>query len=306
MCGDNTWDALATKTYSNTDIPADDYNRVRHLVLFDLWFSGSTHVNLESILCENCGFLCYRPRPEGEDIDSKYAYIARHEKASKEFTMEKASDEPRARELYRQLRKSLDNGSHSILDYGGGNGRLLRYFLEDGHECSTLELVDQTLPGINYAGSQISDLSSLPPFNALICSHVLEHLADPLETLCSLIPHVEKDGVVYIEVPAEIWNRPPPSIDPVTHINFFTTDSLRVLMEKSGLKVESCKYQTFTRPNGKKGLAVKAIGRAVEPPHSGPLTYPGTALAYRMLNPNLYDKVKRLARHPRLLTNLFH
>lgn len=306
VCGEKCWSSLATRTYSKADTPGDDYNRVRHEVLFELWFPGSDEVSLESILCDRCGFLCYRPRPEGVDIDEKYAFIARHEQASKEFTVEKASDKPRSWELFKHLEKKLSRGANTILDYGGGNGRLLRYFLERGHDCSTLELVDETLPGIRYAGAQISDLSALPAFDVVICSHVLEHLADPLATLRQLIPHVKDDGLVYIEVPAEIWHRPPPAIDPVTHINFFTTDSIRVLMEESGLAVESCRYQTFTRPIGLQGLAIKAVGRVTKGERGKPVEYPGNALVHTLLNPGLFDRVKRLLSHPRLLTNLLH
>ncbi|NQX90103.1 MAG: class I SAM-dependent methyltransferase [Halioglobus sp.] len=305
VCGEKLWDSLATKSYSIEVTPSDLYSRVRHQVLFDLWFQGSSHVELESILCRSCGFLCYRPRPETEDIDRKYAYIAEHEEASKEFSQIKASDQPRARELYQQLHTNLPASSCSILDYGGGNGRLLGALMKMGHKCWTLDLVDQTLPGIGYAGSQIADLSSHPPFDALVCSHVVEHLADPLDTLRKLIPHIKDNGIVYIEVPAEIWNRPPPSIDPVTHINFFTTQSLRTLMEKSGLQVVSCKYQAFTRPNGLTGLAVKAVGKTSAIPTERTVTLAGPKPTYKLLKPSTYDKVRRLLQHPRLLKNLF-
>jgi len=305
VCGGSSWDALATKSYVREQIPPDPYNAVRYKILFDLWFPGAATVQLESILCNRCGFMCYRPRPESTDIDRKYQFIAEHEVSSREFTAEKPSDSVRSRELYTSLRKYLEPGPKSILDYGGGNGRLLGDFNKKGHYCAILELVDETLPGINYVGASIDDLADHQPFDILICSHVLEHLADPLSTMYALVKHIKRSGLIYVEVPSEIWRRPPPSLDPVTHINFFTTDSLEVLMRRAGIAVHYVHYATFTRPNGMKGIAVKALGKPADSVESREIELPGTKLAYSLLKPTLYHRIKRIVRHPWLLGNVF-
>jgi hypothetical protein len=306
VCEQRTWDELEVREYSEGNVPQDSYGQVRHDVLFKLWFRDESKVQLTPILCRTCGFLCYKPRPEALDIDQKYDYIAEHEQASQEFTVDKKSDVPRSRELFQSVKKHLRKHPSLILDYGGGNGRLLHYFVEAGHDCSTLELVDQTLPGIKYAGSRPADLAGLKAFDALICSHVLEHLADPLEMLIALIPHVQQDGFVYVEVPSEIWRRPPPSIDPVTHINFFTTDSLRALLETAGLDIISCKYQSFTRPNSMTGIAVKAIGKRRHSDDAKNIALPGPDMAYSQLGPHARQWIERLMLNPRILLNMFH
>lgn len=306
ICGGHTWDEVATKRYSSSEIPGGSYNEVRYKVLFELWFSGADHVELKSILCRQCGFLCYSPRPESSDIEQKYTYIAEHEHASREFSSSKRSDTPRAQELFATLRKYLKKEQSTILDYGGGNGRLLRPLVDAGHNCFTLEIVDETLPGVKYAGSKPADLAQFDPFDALICSHVLEHLANPLETLQELVPYVQTDGFIYLEVPSEIWRRAPPAIDPVTHINFFTTDSLRVLLEAAGLEVISCRYQSFIRPNSMVGIAVKAIARKTRSNSMVTKALPGPGMVYAQLNPNLVQRIARTLRHPRILLNLLH
>ena len=103
---------------------------------------------------------------------------------------------------------------------------------------------------MSYAGSNLKDLSGQVAFDLVICSHVLEHLANPLDTLKELIGAVKSDGFIYIEVPNEIWGTPPPSIDPVTHINFFSPDSLRVLMERAALLQSVSKQAVFRMWNG--------------------------------------------------------
>lgn len=306
VCKESNWDEMGAKVYLRSDTPEDNYKRVRHDVLFDLWFPGQNKVSLTPILCRTCGFLCYRPRPQNNDIAQKYDYIALDQQAGKEFTVNKKSDAIRSRELFNTLRKYLKNGPKSILDYGGGNGRLLHDFVNTGHRCFTLELVDDTLPGVSYAGEKPSDLESLEPFDVLVCSHVLEHLSDPLDTLTELLPFVHTEGVVYIEVPSEIWHRPPPAIDPVTHINFFTTDSLRALLEAAGLDVISCKYESFTRPNSRAGIAIKAIAKHQPRPLTTAVQFPGPNMVYAQLKPSIARRIERLIRNPRMLLNSLH
>lgn len=303
-CGGNQWRRIDTRRYHRSERPGDDYGSVRHDVLFELWFTGENDVTLQSIACERCGFVCYSPRPTHADITSKYDYIARHERARTEFSMAKSTDLPRSRELYRYLQRSINGQNARILDYGGGNGRLLAAFLEAGHDCEVIDLVDETLPGITYAGSTTQAIGEQQAYDAVICSHVLEHLADPGEALASLLPLVKATGLVYIEVPSEIWKRSPPAIDPVTHINFFTTDSLRTLMQRSGLQVESCAYRTFIRPGGLIGLAIKAIGRPLRDGSEKHVELKGIGLTERLLNPDLRQRFSRLLSHPRLLKNL--
>ena len=305
VCQQKSWEILAVKEYRQPDMPNDDYNRVRSEVLFELWFPGDAVVRLESILCVVCGFLCYQPRPENQDIDKKYSYISQHEQAGKEFSSRKASDFRRSQELYNYLRGYLSDKNSSILDYGGGNGRLLHRFVEQGYDCSIIELVDETLPGIKYAGSSASEVSDRAPYDLVILSHVLEHVVEPLETMKSLAACVADSGYIYVEVPSELWRKTPPSIDPVTHINFFTTDSLRTCLERSGLEVIKCHYQAFTRPNTMTGLAVKAVARRRTGTGSVPCNYGGERLALSLINAGTLTSIARLLRHPRLLANLY-
>ncbi len=305
ICRHESWRFLEKKTYKRSELTTDTYLQIRREVLFNLWFPEQEIASLESILCDACGFVCYRPRPEEGDIGKKYTYLAEHELASKEFSLAKASDKSRSRELYDFITPYLGDKKRAILDYGGGNGRLLQDFLDNGHQCSIVELVNEVLPGINYVGKDISDAIELGHFEIIICSHVLEHVVDPVATILQLCKALEWEGLVYIEVPNELWRHTPPRIEPVTHINFFSTDSLRTLLGAAGLEIIYCEYKTFIRPNGLAGIAIKAIGKKTQSGIDGTAKLNGHSLALSQINAGFIGSFFRILRHPRLIANLF-
>tara|TARA_B110000503_G_scaffold143688_1_gene247050 strand:- start:5191 stop:6102 length:912 start_codon:yes stop_codon:yes gene_type:complete len=297
---------VAKKVYNIDSVAAmSTYVRTRLEVLFEVWFPRCESVSLESILCKTCGFACYRPRPESIDIENKYTYLAEHEIAGKEFSFKKTSDRKRSLELYKYLEPYLGESTCSLLDYGGGNGRLLQPLLERGHQCSIVELIDETLPGISYLGNSLADALNTGNFDLIVCSHVLEHLVDPLDTVVELSKAIGDGGYMYIEVPHELWRRAPPRVEPVTHINFFSTDSLSTLLDIAKMSIVRCEYKTFTRPNGLVGIAVKALAQK----HAGgteiPVKYNGTDLALSQVNVSLFGRIFRFLKFPKLILNLF-
>jgi len=305
ICSKTHWIELETKTFSIFDPLPSSYLQIRRQILFEIWFPKQQRVLLKSIVCSICGFSCFSPRPDSADVDKKYTRLAEHQSASQEFTLTRNSDRKRSKELYSFLKPYLGKKKHTVLDYGGGNGRLLQFLLDNGQECSIVELVDDVLPGINYVGSKISDAIAHGTFDFIVCSHVLEHLVDPLETVLDLTKALSNRGYIYIEVPNELWRRAPPKDDPVTHINYFTPDSIRSLLERAALDVISCKYETFTRPNGLVGLAIKAIARKPNSPVVPTIKYRGPAIALAQVNAGKISSLMRLLRHPKLIKNIY-
>jgi SAM-dependent methyltransferase len=304
ICHSNDWKVFARKDYVRRALPDNSYDAIRQDVLFDLWFAGAEEIRLQSIGCTRCGFFCYSPRPDEQDLAQKYAYINNHESGSKEIYTPRASDKARARDLFTYTQALLQTTPARIIDYGGGDGRLLGKFVEQGHDCSVIDFTNKTIPGVTYAGTDPLQVQT-GHYDLVTCSHVIEHIAEPVATLQHLKELLADSGHIYIEVPSEIWIKAPPKIDPVTHINFFTRDSLHTLMTKAGLDVVSCRYHAFTRPNGLIGIAVKGIARK---PDTGQETrahaYFGLREVERMLSTSLWDRFLRIARHPRMLRNL--
>jgi len=137
----------------------------------------------------------------------------------------------------------------TILEIGCGSGDILqelgnRGFAKEltGIEISTsgLErLQDKTIPTLKEA--RIFDGEVVPfedqTFDLVVLSHVVEHLEHPRRML-----HEARRVArfVFVEVPLEHTSRLRADFDfnEVGHINFYTSKTIRRLLQTSGLKVE--------------------------------------------------------------------
>jgi SAM-dependent methyltransferase len=216
------------------------YHRLRRRVLFERWFPGAQEITLTSIYCEGCGFMSYRPRPRREDLVAKYRFLGAEDRPHPQFTSAAALtlDRRRADWVRAALQPSLPPRRQlKVLDYGGGDGKLMQPFLEQGHECCLLDYSEQQIPGVMRIGAELEDLPPGRVFDVIIASHVLEHVPQPREDLGKLREHLAADGVIYCEVPSEILGGLWIDNDPVTHINFFTLHSFRRLLQESTLGI---------------------------------------------------------------------
>ncbi|MFI5205920.1 MAG: class I SAM-dependent methyltransferase, partial [Candidatus Paceibacterales bacterium] len=74
-------------------------------------------------------------------------------------------------------------------------------------------------------------------FDVILCNHVLEHVAEPLDSLKRLRTLMNDGGIIYAEVPFEVWGGIPIEKEPVTHINFFTPQSFKAMFEGAQFSV---------------------------------------------------------------------
>jgi SAM-dependent methyltransferase len=179
-----------------------------------------------------------------------------------------------------------------VLDFGGGDGRLMHDFLTNGCKCSLVDYSTQSLPGIDRLGDTLKDIPKDFKFDLIICSHVIEHVADPRQVILELKQYLDKDGALYVEVPMEIWGRAPLHEEPVTHINFFVPTSTRLLLERAGLYVMDCGLGGYRHPSGQWNLVVRSISRLNTSGNqaSGQKVFYDTE---SFLNPSILLKLKR-------------
>lgn len=300
VCGSTNWKNIGSRIYRSTENDkASPYVRKRLDVLFKIWNQGTSDVTLTSVLCQHCGFVCYTPRPDKDDINHKYAFLADDDATQHEISQDLVSDERRSLDLYKRLRRHIQP-SATILDFGGGNGRLMRAFLECGFNCNLIDFPGKKLPGVFHLGSQLGDIEEGRKFDVIICSHVLEHLAEPYGAVYALHSYLATEGVFYVEVPLEIWRKVPLPIEPVTHINYFTVDSLRILLERAGFDVITCEEGIYTTENGGPGLAIRAIARLARK-ETGDICYGrDVANTLRLLQPSPFHQLIRAIKYPSL------
>lgn len=264
-CNDNL-QYLGARIYHQQDIEKlDSYEQNRYRVLFGQWFPGQNQVKLKIVLCKRCGFIFYLPRPQEKDIDQKYRYLQECAEKKDGISPFAAGEIKRARLIYKYLASviKLDTVSR-ILDYGGNDGRLMKPFVDAGKSCFLVDYNPSVIQDVTKLGDTVNDLKNEDAFDLIYCSHLLEHLADPLDALKKFLKHLNPDGYLFVEVPMEIIGRLPLQKEPVTHINFFSPNSLANLLAQSGFHLIDCRLDSCLHSSGNRNFGIRAIGQKCE------------------------------------------
>ena len=270
ICGEQTWISLATKHYYKKDLAClAPYLHRRYSILFATWFRGLEEAEIVSVLCASCGFGAFSPRPTEEEVEAKYLDYLPPGTSAPGLDLGNEADRKRAAQLHQDLSPFVATGAE-ILDYGGNDGRLMQPFLRDGCTCFLVDYSKKSVPGVVRLGSTVADIEAGRTFPLIVLSHVLEHVAEPLELVCSLRSHQVEGGILYLEVPMELWGQVPPAREPLTHINFFTPPVVESLLRRSLYEPIRCGLKWH--PAHRSALVVQAIGRAR-------LDAPGKAIA---------------------------
>jgi SAM-dependent methyltransferase len=273
-----------------------DYEKLRFRVLFDVWFPGQEEVMMSSLLCRGCGFVCYSPRPEEKDLEAKYRFLNATGTDNGQTSYESSIETDRAQRLFHYLRRFL-NGPSEIMDFGGGDGHLMRGFIEAGHSCYLLDYGRRVVPGVEKLGDTLTDLPVDRKFDLIVCNHVLEHLAEPLGTLLKLREFIRDGGLMFVEVPMEIWRQAPLHNEPVTHVNFFVPGSLRACLQLAGFFVNYCTLSAYLNSDGRILPAVRAVALKASQTYSTlceKSSWSGVVEVNKYLKPTFTTRIQRM------------
>ena len=263
ICASRNWRSISRRRYAKSDVnQLNDYERERYRVLFEVWFPDRKAVTFTSRYCLECGFVAYTPRPTTMDIDAKYRFLAYSRLSGNGTDPYSPIEKRRARELYYHASRNAPKRRNlRILDFGGGDGRMVRHFLAEGAECDLVDFNETTYPCVRRVGATERDLDGTTYYDLIVCSHVMEHVAEPVSVLSKLARQLKPDGTIYLEVPMEVWSRAPLHKEPVTHVNFFTPASCRHLLARAGLETLWCRMGGHLHSTGTSKLVVRAVGR---------------------------------------------
>lgn len=117
---------------------------------------------------------------------------------------------------------------------------MMQAFRDLGMDCYLVDYNLNSIPGTKKIADTIDGIPKGESFDLIICSHVMEHVAQPLDVTKKLASHLSESGSIFIEVPMEVWKKPPLHREPVTHVNFFTRSSAQNLLVRAGLKSVVC------------------------------------------------------------------
>jgi SAM-dependent methyltransferase len=240
VCEAVDWETVGRHVFEKAgkeELP--EYFRLRWEIFFDLWFVGQARVELMSLLCRSCGMMTYSPRPETTDIDAQYAYLDNWQSPirTRPYHEIDFGTLRRIERVHAFIKPYLPPRTLRLLDYGGSDGKLLMPFAAEDHDCEVIDYHTDPLPGIRRRGGTIDELPQGLTYDLIIVSHVLEHLAEPALLLRQLAKLLTDRGLLYVEVPNEIWRDIPITYDPVTHVNFFNRENIALLCQRHGLGI---------------------------------------------------------------------
>lgn len=243
VCGKNQWEVIASRTFCKSDFL--DQNKLARSVcyfMFELWLPGRSEIFFENIYCNNCGFIRHSPRPTEQEMD-KY-------RGRRDFDIVGAKPGTdldmisiRSALHFDYLNRNIDLGKvKTVLDYGGTDGSMLRIFAENKFQCYLVDYCPYHIPEVNKIGKTVYDIAEDDKFDLIICSHVLEHVTDPRKVVKELMKHLTDTGILFIELPMELWKYPPllKQLNPITHLNFFSPNSIKNLLIACGANIKKC------------------------------------------------------------------
>jgi SAM-dependent methyltransferase len=155
----------------------------------------------------------------------------------------------------RTLLKRLYPQGGRLLEVGSSLGFLLAEFKKDGWDVLGVEPDGF---GCRYTKEQqgievlhgILDDAAIPDesFDVVIMNHVIEHVGDPLGTLCAINRVLKPNGHFVMETPRydslmfQLLGRRERSVSCIGHIYFFTTQTLKNLYEAAGFRLVELNY----------------------------------------------------------------
>lgn len=156
-----------------------------------------------------------------------------------------------------QIELGLDALQHqrkgSILEVGCGSGALIEKLKRWGWKVEGIDVDAKAVANASAKGLNVSvgDVISkkYPPasFDAVISSHVLEHLHNPKDVLSECLRILKPNGLIVVVTPnASSWGHKRFGaawfpLDPPRHLCIHTPLSLRKISEESGIRVLTLK-----------------------------------------------------------------
>lgn len=210
------------------------------------------------IFCNNCRLLFQKEIPDSDLMFELYEkYINPEIKQNELSDNNKYSEEyfSLLRNEIKFLKSHCFQKSEKIkfLDYGMGWGLLCNEAQRQGMLAYGTELSPARIAYAEKTGITVIDINSIPDsfFDIINLSDVLEHVADPMDTVETLVKKIKPQGLLRLSVPGNPnilsnikkfrgvvfndWRFN--CVAPLEHINCFHYETLQYMSKKTGLSL---------------------------------------------------------------------
>ncbi len=197
------------------------------------------------VSCVNCGFTFADRLPIQKMFDRYYREMSKYE-FPESGGKESEYDTNRFRDLLEIILPCMPGPNPRIIDIGCATGKLLSLLTERGYR----EVIGlDPSPGCAQAAEKLYGIKVLvgpvakvgdfeQKFDCMILAGVLEHVCDLKGVLAILFDRLADSGIICIQVPDasrfSLWPDAPFQQFSIEHINYFSSISLRNLMESAG------------------------------------------------------------------------
>lgn len=245
----------------------------------------------EIISCRGCNLVSVNPFPSDSEIE--FFYSREDLLSSTEVSAWFKHPFSKLEKMWRKRLEDIERFKKTgrLLDVGSGMGDFLYLAKKSGWEIFGTEV---SAPQVNFAREKFQIdvfLGSLYAanhpnnfFDVIHICHVLEHIAEPLDTLREVYRILKEDGICVIEVPnADFFLRKSykVSFDKLQHLYHFSANTLERLAKKAGFKIREVK------PGDIGNLSQNILIRL-----SKTTVYYFTQIYFRLFNRNIGENLK--------------
>lgn len=226
--------------------------------------------SIRIVECVVCGYVYANPRPTNQELARLYG-------SANQNVYLAEWNEPAAQQarpfafVERSVRRLAEKPT--LLDVGCGRGDLVNYLADRGMNAFGWDPAWVTEAGKAPDRLIAKSLEEIPrnSFDVLICRNVVEHVFSPRNLLELARGLLKPEGFLYLKVPGLLWVhgwrakiffRQDNAFCPPSHLNYFSSQSLKQILSDSGFKVEARFFEPPSTASNPKRELLNRMGHS--------------------------------------------